>query len=336
MFSAIFKRPFWNFLGRGTVDFVSRPASPRPLAVLRIGLAAVLLAQAFALAGNLQDLFGEYGIVQWAVSPFKAPGEVPSVNGIRSLLAPLGVSGATAVQLVFFTYVFCLVCLLVGWKTRVFAVIAWLTHMALKTTGSTSIYGVDDFAHIGLFYCVWMPVGYAWSLDQRSGSVSDEATPLARLSLRVLQLHLCVVYISSGIEKAAGEQWQNGEAIWRAMMRRDLGQFDVSWLADYSWIAVALCWVTLVVEIGYGLMIWNRWTRKLWAVATIGMHLGIGVGMGLLSFAAVMIVFNVAALLIPSEPAETRNAKSPTNPQPEIRNPHRISRPKKATIGTGE
>ena len=75
---------------------------------------------------------------------------------------------------------------------------------ALNASGRfTRSCNADDFAHIGLFYCVWMPVGYAWSLDQRHGAVSDEATPLCRLSLRVLQVHLCIVYVSSGIEKAS-------------------------------------------------------------------------------------------------------------------------------------
>jgi hypothetical protein len=288
-------------LAHGAVTVVARPASLRPLAVLRIGLAAVLLAQAFALAGSLHTLFGEHGLMQWAVSPFPTPNEVPSLDGICSLVAPLGVSAASAVQLVFFSYVFSLVCLMLGWHTRLFAILAWLTHMALRTTGSTSIYGVDDFAHIGLFYCVWMPVGHAWSLDRRSGAVSDEPTPLARLALRVLQLHLCIVYLSSGIEKATGEQWRNGEAIWRTLMRTDLATIDWSWLADHAWVAVVACWATLVVEIGYLLMIWHRRTRLVWALATVGLHLGIALGMGLVSFAAVMIVFNVAALMIPAE-----------------------------------
>src|SRR5438309_1863888 len=58
-----------RFFRRLLNDFVARPASPRPLAVLRIGLAAVLLAQAYALAGNLIELYGNLGIVQWGIEP---------------------------------------------------------------------------------------------------------------------------------------------------------------------------------------------------------------------------------------------------------------------------
>src|SRR5262249_26718659 len=160
---------------------------------------------------------------------------IPNMHFLAYLLGPLGLSPDATVRLVFFTYVGSLVLLLLGLQTRPAAVVAWLTQMALKTTGDYAIYGVDEFAHIALFYCVWMPVGYAWSLDRQNGKVKGEPTPLARLALRILQLHLCIVYFSSGIEKATGEQWWNGEAIWRSVMRLDLGMVDLSWLAGVQW-----------------------------------------------------------------------------------------------------
>jgi len=46
------------------------------------------------------------------------------------------------------------VALLVGYRSRPAAVIAWFSHTALMTSGYLTTYGVDSFAHIGLFYCV--------------------------------------------------------------------------------------------------------------------------------------------------------------------------------------
>ena len=54
-------------LAAGFVRFVSAPASPAPLAVFRIGVAAVLLFQALSLTQNLLDLYGARGVVQWQV-----------------------------------------------------------------------------------------------------------------------------------------------------------------------------------------------------------------------------------------------------------------------------
>src|SRR5262249_54241901 len=152
--------------------------------------------------------------------------------------------------------------------------------------------GVDYFVNIALFYCLWMPVGHAHSLDRRAGRVSGAPTPAARMGLRVLQLHLCMVYLSSALWKACGAQWWNGEAIWRALMRTDLGPWDpacFAWLAGMPWVAVLAGWGTLLVEGGYALFVWLPWARRWWALATIGLHLGIAGLMGLWSFSAVMI-----------------------------------------------
>jgi hypothetical protein len=157
-------------------------------------------------------------------------------------------------------------------------------------------------AHIGLFYCMLMPAGHALSLDRRAGRVPAGLTAGARLSLRVLQLHLCVVYLSSGFSKATGEQWWTGEAIWLAPMRPDLATMDFSWLARVPWLAWLACWGTLAVELGYPIFIWHRRTRAPMALATLGLHAGIAVALGLLSFSATMALLTTSAFLVSAKP----------------------------------
>src|SRR5262249_12827385 len=146
--------------------------------------------------------------------------------------------------------------------------------------------GAYEFAHIALFYCALFPAGHALSVDRWLGRVSGEPSADARLGLRLLQLHLCVVYLASGVEKATGQQWWNGEAVWRAVMRPDFAVFDMAWLADWPWVARLACWGTLAIEIGYAVLVWPRWTRRAMALATVGLHLGIGIFLGLWSFVA--------------------------------------------------
>ena len=125
-----------------------------------------------------------------------------------------------------------------------------------------------------------------------------------------MQIHLCIVYLFSGIEKLRGEQWRNGEAIWRAVMRPGFAMFDLSWLAAYPFLPLLACWGTMAIELGYVLLVWPRRMRHLWVLATIGMHAGIGVVLGLWSFSAVMIVLNAAAFLV----TPTRSPTSRTRP----------------------
>jgi hypothetical protein len=181
-------------------------------------------------------------------------------------------------------------------------VLAWLTHLMFKTSGFATSYGALEFAHIGLFYCTVMPVGHALSLDRRAGRTPAGPTAGARLSLRVLQLHLCIVYLSSGFWKATGEQWWTGEAVWRALMKPDLAQMDFTWLAEVPWLATLACWGTLAIELGYPLFIWPRRTRTPMALAAVGLHAGISVALGLLSFSALMALLTVSAFLVSAEP----------------------------------
>jgi hypothetical protein len=288
-------------LAKAAAHFVTAPASARPLAVLRIGLSVVLLIQALAIAGQVQALYGERGLAQWVVTDRTIATGVPRVSWAAELLAPLRLGADVAVRLTFLAYVAGLAYLLLGWHTRVAAVVAWLGHVALNASGSATIYGVDQFAVIALFYCLWMPVGDALSVDRLQGRSSGESSPAARVGLRMLQIHLCIVYLASGLEKASGSDWWNGEAIWRALTSPDLSQFSFAWLPDVAWVAVVGGWATLALEIGYAILVWPARTRKLCVLATVGMHVGIGLLMGLASFAMVMIVLNVAAFLVPAE-----------------------------------
>jgi hypothetical protein len=133
-------------------------------------------------------------------------------------------------------------------------------------------------------------------------------------------LHLCIVYFSSAIEKGMGEQWWNGEAVWRSMTLPGLAQFEMTWLAAVPFIAMIAGWSTLAVEAGYAFLVWPRRTRVPMALATIGMHAGIAVTMGLTSFSALMTVLTTTSFVVPSQPAALSRiadrVRSFSTPQP--------------------
>ena len=257
--------------GRWIVDRLSRAsATPRPLAFFRIGLAFVLLAQAVALIGHLEELHGSHGIVEWSVVAVDQSPAVPSLSWVDKVLQVAGLPTTWAVPLAFAVYFAGLIGLLLGWRTRLAALMVWFVHTALLTSGDLSMYGADRFAQIGLFYCVWFPVGHALSLDQSAGRAPGTPSFEAWLGLRILQLHVCIIYTASGIEKALGEQWWNGEAIWRALTGMHRGPIDFSVLATAPWLAQGLCWATLVLEAGVIGMVWHPKLRKVWLVSIVG------------------------------------------------------------------
>jgi hypothetical protein len=277
------------------VRFFTAPASPYPLGCFRIAVSLVAVTQVLVLWPYLLQLYGNFGFVQWAVVEADADAWLPSIGKLCLLLQPYGVSSSQCVYGTFILYLFSLCGLLLGCWTRPCAVAAWLVHSLTVNSGYVSIYGVDTIIHICLFYCAWMPVGDALSLKQLLRRRPVEPSFMAGLSLRALQLHLCIIYLNTGLAKAQGVQWWSGEAIWRATMQPQFAVFDMSWLASVPLLARLACWGVLLVELGYPLLIWPAKTRRFWVASTILLHLSIAVLMDLWMFSTIMIIMNFCA-----------------------------------------
>ena len=296
--------PSWSQrLARAVTAFFFAPATARPLAALRVSLAVVLLGQAWLLRAEVLDLLAHDGIVQGELSRFLGGSGAPRAGWLVERLAPLVVSEPGCLYALCALYVVSLVGLALGLLTRFSAVMAWFLHWTLIRSAGTTSYGADTYAHIFLFYLMLVPAGDAFSLDVWRRRVSPSPTAAARLGLRVMQLHLCVSYLASGIQKSAGIQWWNGELLWRALSLPVYRQYDMSWLAAYPWLCLIAGWTTLLVELGYCIFIWPARTRRLWIGAIVALHLGIGVFLGLGVFAAIMCVLTLTVFGVSPEPA---------------------------------
>lgn len=276
-------------------DWVAEPASPKPLAYFRMAVALFCIVKMWIIRASILDLYGQYGFIQWAITRANLYDGLPHLGNVSRWLSAVGLTADQSVYLLSALYIGALLALLAGLFTRWMAVIAWAINFLWMHAGGGLIYGVDIFAHIGLFYLMIMPAGDYLSLDTwRSGAVPAPSMA-AGLTRRMLQLHLCIIYVSSGWEKAMGIQWWNGEAIWRSVMLPAFRQFDMSWLARWPWLAAAAGWTVILTEAGYGLFIWCRRTRLIWLVLMLGFHLSIGLFLGMWLFASIMIILNCGA-----------------------------------------
>jgi hypothetical protein len=281
---------------RSVERFLSEPASPRPLGALRIGVCMLALVQLALLWPYAQQLYGNFGLVQWAIIELGNDVWLPTIGKLALLAENVGIGSTTVVHIIFAVYGASLVGLLLGWKARLFGVAAWILHSLMVNSGYLSLYGVDTMLHICLFYAAWMPMGGAYSIQHfLRRETADPPSFAAGLSIRALQFHLCIIYVNTSLAKMSGSQWWNGEAIWRALMEPQFAVFDMSWLAGAPWVATIVCWGVLLVEGGYPFLIWPRRTRLAWVVATVLLHLGIAVSMGLWLFGLIMALLTLSA-----------------------------------------
>jgi CubicO group peptidase (beta-lactamase class C family) len=286
-----------------TKDDWFRPVSARPLAGLRVGLPLLLLFHLIWISDDLLPLHGSRGIIPWELTKLLRDPWVPGLPTLARALLPLGIGEHIAITLLLSAYAGSLLALALGLHERLSAFVAWCLHLSLMTSGAASFYGVDQLANTFLFYLFLFPSGRAWTFVSRPASPAREDT-LPVGCLRLMQLHLCVIYLAAGLDKAMGSQWWNGEALWQTVSQPIFSTFDLSWLASHSWIPTLAGWATLVVENGYAFLIWPRRTRKAWCLAAIGFHLGTALFMGLVFFSSVMILLNACLFLIPERGVE--------------------------------
>ena len=185
--------------------------------------------------------------------------------------------------------------LVMGLFCRPAAITAWLLHLACVKSSEVFSYGMDMFLTIGLFYLMLAPLPDSHSLENRIWKSQTRDSRMVGFFRRVLQLHLCVIYFFSGLAKCLGSDWWNGVNVWAALTRPPFNVLDPHLIAKWGAI-LPLAGITIcLIEFGYPLFIWPRKTRAVWLGCVVGMHLAIGVVMGMYLFALVMIVLNVAA-----------------------------------------
>jgi hypothetical protein len=231
----------------------------------------------------------------------------------------------------------------IGFCSRVTAVLTWVGVLSYIQRSPTSVFGMDTMMTIVLIYLVLGPSGAALSVDrlitrwwltrralrgQRRatgrGKAEDESAALTRedlrfpvrpsvsanVAIRLLQIHVCIIYLAAGLSKLQGASWWNGTAIWFTLANFEFApmqhKFYVNMLKALSehrllWevIMTGGAIFTLAFEIGYAFLIWNRYTRWVYLAMAVILHGFIGLFMGLKTFSLIMLVMNAA--FIPPE-----------------------------------
>lgn len=271
-----------------------QPTTPLYFGLYRIGVGAMGLLLCALLLPDLYLLYGPNGLVVWGVADGLISPYQPSLGKLYACITPYyNVSPDRLLQGVFTLYVAVLVGFTLGIRTRYMAFMAWALHLLLMNTGRFGSYGVESILHVALFYSIFFPCGKALAFDSKwqISAPSVDAT----LSLRVLQFQLCIIYAASGLEKAVGAEWWNGNAIWYSVTEEQFRQFNFNWLAQVPWVARLAGWWTVIIETGYVLAICWRPTARFWVYNTVAMHVGIFLFMGLHTFALLMITLNLVA-----------------------------------------
>ena len=249
----------------------------------------------------------------WTVDPAKLPAKGKWTWSIWN-----HVTDPTAMWIVHFSIVAVMLAFALGLCTRVTSVLTWVGMMSYIQRAPNALFGMDTIMVLLVFYLMIGPSGAALSLDRlikrywvvtrarrRGEAMPPPSAPSpsisANLALRLLQVHMAIVYGASGVSKLLGGVWWEGTATWLTManfefspLRNSFYMAALEFICAYRWrwgaVVNILTYGTLAFEVGFPFLIWNKRLRPLLIIAAVGFHMGIAICMGLVTFSMMMLI----------------------------------------------
>ena len=293
-------RDYFVGLYAATIDGWNRfwftPADPATLGLIRILAGALLTYTHLVWSVDLLGFLGPEGRLSLDLMRLHhaSPFAWSYLEWISSpaLLWTLHISAL--IVLVLFT---------LGVFTRVTSALAFLITVSYAHRAVGTLFGLDQINGLLALYLAIGPSGAAYSVDRwlgwtsRAGEGKDphsEESVMANVAIRLLQVHMCVIYLFAGAGKLMGPSWWDGSAIWGALANYEYQTLDVTWIANYPWMINLLTHVTVAWELSYCALVWPRWTRPIVVALSVPLHLGIAVCMGMVEFGLAMSIGSVA------------------------------------------
>jgi len=191
--------------------------------------------------------------------------------------------------------------LMIGFFSRTMAVLAFALAVSYANRVTPGAYfGLDKINCLLAMYLMLGPCGARYSLDRlwrlRRGKAADVLPSVsANLAIRLLQIHMCIIYLFSGLGKLQGETWWDGYAVWLSSATYEYqGWVDMTWLKDHIWLFNLLTHAVVYWELFYCALVWPRLTRPWVLLLAVCVHGGIAIAYGMPTFGLVMLIGNVA------------------------------------------
>ena len=194
--------------------------------------------------------------------------------------------------------------LTIGLFSRTAAVLAFLLTVSYMHRATGALFGLDQINVMLTLYLVIGPCGGRFSVDawlqarKREQGGHAEPTPVesvsANIAIRLIQIHMCVIYFFAGARKMLGASWWDGSAMWLSIANSEYQTVDLTWMASMPLLLALVTHIIVLFELSYCVLIWNRLTRPVVLLTAVMMHLGIATCLGMATFGLVMLIGNIA------------------------------------------
>jgi len=278
----------------------------RTLGLGRIGLALVLLTDLARRIPWLSTFYSNAGLIPNHTMLWRPPfPRVFSVFFMASMPEESAVWFVVACA--------CFLCLLVGYRTRLFHVLSF----AMTTSLHNRILMAENWGGVAIgtlmLWTLFLPLGRRFSVDAvlaslrarpgetpadlKAGVPLPDRRPVESLAVLGLLLQIAAIYGFNFVHKS-GPTWREGTAIYYVLHQERIVTPLAVWLREHLPLPAmkALTVATLVIEGTAPVLVLTpifwRWTRPLAAMLLASLHLGIMSLLNLGIFSAAMLAFD--------------------------------------------
>lgn len=264
----------------------------RSLALLRVGLGALLLVDLAQRARHFRAFYTDDGVLPRAELGLYGP------LSLQTLHAWVGAS-PIAVAALFAAAAAFAAALALGYRTRVATVASWVLLASLQWRNPPIHHGGDVMLRMLLFWGMFLPLGARASLDRRRGTAGPEGPLYASVATAALLLQICFVY-AFAVAQRTGRLWWEGEALWYALHYDLVATRFALWLREQRALlpplSLAAIWLELLGPALAFAPLWTGPLRTLAVAAFLLLHAGLAATLSLGLFPAVFCVAWLAFL----------------------------------------
>ncbi len=259
-------RKAWRWLN-------NKPHQLLGVRVLQIAIGAKLLFDIFTLLPFATFLWGPNGVGSGSTTFALGPTLGPLFD--RLFLTNAGVFCVITVLIIG------ALGLLIGYNTRFATLLALVSLFLLHARLSQILDGGDGITQIVLIYMLLL-------LPYRAKfSPGEFQVWLHNLGVLAIALQLVIVYFVAGFEKAYGDWWQQGVAMYYITQVQWFTLPGANELFTNPWLVTIATYGTMIFELMFPTAIISR-IKLPWIVCGVLMHIGIAVIMGMIPFATIM------------------------------------------------
>ncbi|HVA48668.1 MAG TPA: hypothetical protein VNH11_20040 [Pirellulales bacterium] len=311
--------------GRGWTRFWFAPSDPIALGGLRIGVGLIALYWLATFTPDLDRYFGAHGLVPLGTlrqleeptrdgnrqtAPEQVREAMPREYRFSYLDHVRSPGGLLAAHLAGMAAVALFTC---GVFTPVSSIATLVVVLSYLHRGPMLTSQVEPLMAFVLLYLCLGPSGSACSVDRwrkerrtpgslPAGSIGPlvaRSSTWATVSLRLIQVHLTLVYAMMAVGKLGGHGqgdnvWWSGMGMWYLIARTEQRMLDLTALHQWPLLVHAGSYAVMFWQAAFPIFVWNRLARPLMLGINAVMWALLAPILGNIPFAVMMIVASLA------------------------------------------